>query len=541
MRKIKKIMYEWKTQKGADNYRASLSIQFPPEATFVYRAYGHMAETSLPCITALAEHQSELASDDVIVIGDQRSDRYLLAGALTAFRSSSIFRILRRGGCFTSIELEQPDIKNGEIPEELIVLEGNDWCELLFQYADAAAKKMGVKTFKESKNITGYCTWYYYYKDVKSQNLWDNVEALAKKRELYSAEYIQIDDGYQRYYGDWLELNDNWKLSLKEAAENIKSHGMKAGIWLMPFIASTASNLYKKHPDWFVQDNFTGKAVIRKGWASEPEKEWCCLDATIPEVNEYIANIFKTMWDMGYCYFKLDGLSFGLTRGKRHNPDMTAVESFRKLLSTIREAVPSALLMACSEPFMPCLGFFDHARVGYDTSRNFNSVIPNQNYPILSSCDILNAQRETMSNFWKFDRWFRCDPDALMARQDNANYTEGEARFSVLTGILTGIAITSDNFNTIAPERMKILGTAQKYRMRNVRPFLYRCGQWFQFFKGTINGKYAVAVFNDSESEMLCDLSNLGLPEKTIDLLTEKVVEKVYILPKHDAALFTVI
>ena len=55
-----------------------------------------------------------------------------------------------------------------------------------------------------------------------------------------------------------------------------------------------------------------------------------------------------------------------------------------------------------------------------------------------------------MNNFWRFDRWFRMDPDSLMARQDNAFYTAGEARISVLTGIMTGVCLTSDNLATIS-------------------------------------------------------------------------------------------
>ena len=54
---------------------------------------------------------------------------------------------------------------------------GDDWRKLLFQYADIVAEKMNVKPIEAKKNITGYCTWYYYYKDVTQQHMLENIEA----------------------------------------------------------------------------------------------------------------------------------------------------------------------------------------------------------------------------------------------------------------------------------------------------------------------------------------------------------------------------
>ena len=527
----------WKREQ--DHYRASLAVDFPPSAGFVYRAWGNMgARDPMPCLLAISAAAGEIASDDVIVIGDSASRRYLLAGALTAFRSQTFFRVIRRGGRFTRIEADQPDIRNGETPEEILVLEGNDWRELLFQYAETAAKRMNAPSFDTSKNMTGYCTWYYYYKNVCGQDLLDNLDALAANRNAFSAEYVQIDDGYQKRHGDWLEQCGSWHFSMKEAAERIQAKGMKPGIWIMPFVASTASRIFQEHPGWFVRDE-NGEAVRRRGWTPPPEQEWCCLDGTHPEVQKYMIHVFSSMREMGYEYFKLDGLGYGMTDGVRYDRTATAVSAFRELLRIIRETVPDSLLMACSEPFMPCLGFFDNARVSCDTSRSFSlEGNPNRNFPLLGA-NILNAAHQTLSNFWKYDCWFRCDPDILMARQDNAFYTLGEAKFSVLTGILSGVSFTSDRLDTIAPDRLRLLGLAQKYRMRRPRPFRCVPCQWPIFYEGTMEGKRAVAVFNDSAKELSCNFRELELPENCIEILTGKAVRRVMSLPAHDAALFT--
>ena len=144
----------------------------------------------------------------------------------------------------------------------------------------------------------------------------------------------------------------------------------------------------------------------------------------------------------------------------------------------------------------------------------------------------------TMANWWKYDRWFRCDPDTLMARQDNAFYTYGEAKMSVLTGIITGVCITSDNLGTIAPDRLALLGRAQELRLKDATPFEWPMDYWPQVFTGTVNGRKAVAIFNDCDHEMTYEFDKYGLPEECDELLdVPSVRKKKIILPAHDAAL----
>jgi hypothetical protein len=97
--------------------------------------------------------ECEMPSQDVIVVGDAASKRYILAGAITAHRSMTYFTLVKRGR-FHSILVKQPDITPDAVPEEVIVLEGDDWRKLLIQYADQAARAMAVKPIKAEKNMT---------------------------------------------------------------------------------------------------------------------------------------------------------------------------------------------------------------------------------------------------------------------------------------------------------------------------------------------------------------------------------------------------
>ena len=48
--------------------------------------------------------------------------------------------------------------------------------------------------------------------------------------------------------------------------------------------------------------------------------------------------------------------------------------------------------------------------------------------------------------------------------------------------------------------------------------------RYFLAFEGTINGKRAVAVVNDTSLEKTWTLEELGMPENCIDLLDDKKV-----------------
>ncbi len=525
---------EWKNCVG--HYRASIPVDYK-RWDFTYVNPGNMSCYSPePFGKAYNNWNDNVFSTDVIVCGSEKEKHYLLAGALTAFRSQSFFTAKYRNRKLIEIEVEQPYIKPGETPEEIIVLEGDDWRELLFRYAEMSAEKMGVKNIDSAENMTGYCTWYYYYKDVTQAHLLENVEALSANRSVFSAQYVQIDDGFQTLQGDWLDRHENWPVPLDVTARKITDNGMKAGIWLMPFTASTASRVYNEHPDWFVKDA-NGETVTLLGWTPAPDHLWACLDTTQKAVQEHLKHIFQTFRSWGYTYFKMDGLNFGLYEGVRQDPDATPISAYRLGLQVIREAVPDCLIMACSEPFMPSVGLVDNARVSNDTSRDFMVGRTTRNVQTLGVC-ISSAVRITLGNFWKFDRWFRCDPDTIMARQDNAFYTRGEAKISVLSGIMTGISITSDHLGTIAPDRLALLGKAQNLRMRSARPVITEWkNEWPSIYEGTVDGKRAVALINETDSAVKYRFADLGMPEKCTDLLEERVYTSEIEIPSHDAAL----
>ena len=504
-------------------YRACLPLNLPAEAGFVYRSNNNMTpQFPGSAVFGTCGFDCDYSSHDVVVVGDEGSKQFVLVGALTAFRSLSYFTVRRRSGRMKMILVEQPGIAEGEEPEKIVVTKGDNWRTLLKEYAEESAAAMGVKPIRPTQNLIGYCTWYYYYADVSERNYLDNVAALAAHPELpYSKAVSQIDDGYQTFQGDWLDQDESWPTPLSEIARQATEKGQIPGIWLMPMLASTASRVFREHPEWFVMDE-AGEPLVFAGWSPAPDNYWACLDATREDVRAHLTHVFKTFWSWGFRYFKMDGLGYGLPEGRRSDPKATAVSAFRLAMKTIREAVPEGHLLGCCPPFMACLGYGDSARVSCDTAAVWtngrhpgNDAVSQpfagaentncDNSP--GGCCIRDAWHATMANWWMFDRWFRADPDVIIARQDRAVCSLGECRISVLSGILTGVTITSDNLNTIAPDRLALLELAAKTRVSNVQPRAWRQFRWAQVWEGTCNGRRAVAIVNDTPVAQQFDLA----------------------------------
>ena len=283
MHELRKISY----------YERLLTLDMPASAHFIYNHAGTMNQRGGgdTMYTSFNAYNSEVVADDVVVVGDAATSKYVLVGALTANRSLTHLSVVWRGRKMREIKIWQPEIKEGEEPEEIAILEGDDWRDLLIRYGAMVSEKMhALSPAPDAKNVTGYCSWYYYYKDVTEKDFLENVETLATHQSSpFKARYVQIDDGYQAFQGDWNDQHASWPTPLADIAKKITDAGMEAGIWTMPFHASTASRVFREHPDWFVK-GADGKPLVAKGWSPPPDHLWATLDTTQDAVLEHLSS-----------------------------------------------------------------------------------------------------------------------------------------------------------------------------------------------------------------------------------------------------------
>ena len=81
----------------------------------------------------------------------------------------------------------------------MINLAGNPY-RALENYAEAVGKRNRART---GSILNGWCSWFYTLAEVSEAEVVSNTEFAAKHLKPFGLDYIQIDEGYQRFHGDW--------------------------------------------------------------------------------------------------------------------------------------------------------------------------------------------------------------------------------------------------------------------------------------------------------------------------------------------------
>lgn len=145
----------------------------------------------------------------------------------------------------------------------------------------------------------GWCSWYHFYENISETNLQDNIAMMAKLRgalpttrwrgrrltrrssndptptrtpapqtDKLPLQLFQIDDGYQRAWGDWLTL-DGGKFptkSMRDLVKIVRAQGLRPGLWLAPVAVDKHSRVAAEYAHclciaclcWKLRDARTG-------------------------------------------------------------------------------------------------------------------------------------------------------------------------------------------------------------------------------------------------------------------------------------------
>ena len=281
--------------------------------------------------------------------------------------------------------------------ESIVFLQGASLSHLFDEYCRCIESHHPRRNGVTQNAPVGWCSWYAYYDQVNEQNILDNLALM--QTELTALDYVLIDDGYQAFMGDWLTPSDKFPSGVKAVIQTILDSGKKPAIWLAPFIAQPESELFQRHPDWFVkhQDGRLLKAeeVTYGGWRCTP---WYILDMSNPAVQEHISSVVRTMREeWGIELFKLDANYWGTLKGKRLQSGVTGVQAYRMGMEAIAEGAGDAWILGCNAPMWPSLGFVDAMRVSDDVER--------------SESRFKQIAQETFYRSWQHRRLWQIDPD----------------------------------------------------------------------------------------------------------------------------------
>ncbi len=288
----------------------------------------------------------------------------------------------------------------------------------------------------------GWCSWYCFGPNVTTRKVERNLNYIAET--LPELNYVQIDDGYQAAMGDWLDTGKAFGGGIREVIRQIRETGREPAIWVAPFIAEEASKVFREHPDWFIMDAggrpLRSDAVTFGGWRNGP---WYALDGTVPEAQQYLESVFRTMrQEWGCSYFKLDANFWGAMHGGRfHDPEATRVEAYRRGMAAVLRGAGDGFLLGCNHPMWPSLGLIHGSRSSGDTERRRETME--------------HVARETFHRNWQNGRLWWNDPDCVLLTGGLADH---EFMFHAAAIYASGgMVLSGDDLPRISPERLQVL------------------------------------------------------------------------------------
>jgi alpha-galactosidase len=295
--------------------------------------------------------------------------------------------------------------------EEFVVLSGERQGDVFNQLAQQINRNHPPR--KVSPVATGWCSWYCYRMDVTDEIIRDNLDIFNET--VPELKFIQLDDGYQPYFGDWFDPNPEYG-DVKQTIADIRAKGFEPAIWVAPFIAQKDSRVLREHPDWFVKNAhgapLDSSTVSFGGWRYGP---WYALDGTHPEVQQHFENIFRTMREeWGVNYFKLDANYWGALQGGSHyQPNASRIEAYRQgMEAVLRGCDDDTVVLGCNAPIWPSFGLVTAMRTSGDIRRAWWSF--------------KSLARQNLSRCWQNGTLWDSDPDCIVLTTDSPWNIKGD-------------------------------------------------------------------------------------------------------------------
>jgi hypothetical protein len=247
----------------------------------------------------------------------------------------------------------------------------------LENYADAVGKINNARTHSI---VNGWCSWFYTLAQVSEDEVMLNTEFASKHLKQFGLEYIQIDEGYQRWHGDW-EGNKRFPHGMKWLADKIKSYGFKAGIWISPYVISEPTEVFQKHPEWLLK-KADGSLKRIGNWdegaeppADENPKRYG-LDITHPGAAKWLHDLIDTIVnDWGYEMIKIDFVAWSVLAAERYyDPAMSSAQVYRKGMEIMRSAAGDKCHILDCGPGAITVGLIDSMRIEADVNYGFSEA-----------------------------------------------------------------------------------------------------------------------------------------------------------------------
>lgn len=364
--------------------------------------------------------------------------------------------------------------------------------DILSAYGKRIAKENKVN--KRADIPTGWCSWYYYGPNISQDVIMENVNKI-KKEEL-PIKYIQIDDGWQKCYGDWTE-NEKFSSGMKALADKIKENGYTPGIWFTPCLFSKDAKIVKEHPEYFVHD---------ENGELNPK---LLIDYSVKGARDWLYDIARKLSvEWGFRYIKIDLITFRLAPNGYKNRKFNALKNFKEAIKTMRSAVtPDTVFLTCTSPIGASAGIAECIRISDDIFERWES---------------LRFVAKQVFRRYFINEYINIDPDCLMIRTKD-KHNDDAFRICVRDEreIQTFINFISASGGAIMlSDKMSLLDSTDFDKLKTLFPINNKPAKPLDIFErdvpsilyyGNRNGLDMYAIFNWSNVQ---DTFNIDLKGK---------------------------
>lgn len=327
--------------------------------------------------------------------------------------------------------------------------------EPMVHFLHATAAYNQARPLQNGPLLTGWCSWYHYYENISAANLQTNFRKLAKMKNKVPTNVAVVDDGYMTAWGDWDSFKPGKFDDMTAVSRDIRSHGMRPGIWLAPFACDKHSKIAKLHPEWIIR-NDRGNAAN----SSNCGKFFFGLDATNPHVRKHVyESIRRAVHDWGFRVLKIDFLYAACLEGNgKYDMTMTRAQAMHIALQTIREAAgPDVFLIGCGCPIGAGIGYVDGMRISADTGPTWYPAMPLPWWDHGTLPALRAMIRNSMSRAPLGHRWWHNDPDCLLLGETTSLTNEEVASAASVVAMTCGMMLLSDDLTKVSIPRMRIL------------------------------------------------------------------------------------
>ncbi len=314
----------------------------------------------------------------------------------------------------------------------------NEYISLIQQYRQPLEK------------ITGW-TSRHCYNEIDEETIISNLNALRDSQ--IPLDIFQIESGYQKRIGDWVDVNQKFPSGMKYIAERIKEQGYHPGIWLAPFVCEGKSEIYNEHPEWLLEDAKgqpikVGKDHKSKGWLY-------ALDFYAYGFKDHLRKVFETILDE--WGFEMVSLDFLYAVALRPSRDKSRGQIMTEVLAFLREVVGDRWVLGDRLPFGSAFGQVDFCRIGSDVTPYWDKGKITR-FHKSEYASVFNSIMNSMIRCTLNGKVFLNDPEVFMLRNHGNKLTK-EQRYTlfVLNNLFGGAIFFSDDIREYTDEEMKWL------------------------------------------------------------------------------------